>query len=375
MLERFHVPHDEEIRIEYSELRRLSVEILIKSGMNKEHAEIASDVLLKADVRGVDTHGVSNMLRNYVQYFNEGSANPRPNWKITRETESCATVDSDKGLGVVVVPLCMEIAIEKAKKTGVGLVSIGNSRHLGMAAYHAMMALDHDMIGTCMTSSTTNVVPTHAAIPGIGTNPIAVAAPALKKAPFVFDAATSAIATNKVRVAQRIGVPLAPGWITDEKGNPIMVDTPLKQSDDPNDVAGIMQTPVGATRELGSHKGFSLGMVVDILGSILNGSLAGPLRTFKAHQNHFVAAYSIDAFTELNKFKEMMDEYLQILEDLPPVEGQKRVLYAGLMEEETTIERMEKGIPLHPEVVNWFKDICSELSISFDINGKGVGDA
>ena len=140
MLERFHVPHDEEVRIEYSELKRLSVEILIKSGMNKNHAEIASDVLLKADVRGVDTHGVSNMLRNYVQYFNEGSANPRPNWKITRETESCATVDSDKGLGVVVVPLCMEIAIEKAKKTGVGLVSIGNSRHLGMAAYHAMMA-------------------------------------------------------------------------------------------------------------------------------------------------------------------------------------------------------------------------------------------
>ena len=86
MLERFHVPHDEEIRIEYSELRSLSVEILIKSGMNKNHAEIASDVLLKAVVRGVDTHGVSNMLRNYVQYFNEGSANPRPNWKITRET-------------------------------------------------------------------------------------------------------------------------------------------------------------------------------------------------------------------------------------------------------------------------------------------------
>ena len=219
MLERFHVPHDEEIRIQYSELERLSSSILIKSGLTEHHADIATDVLLKADIRGVDTHGVSNMLRNYVQYFNEGSANPKPNWKVTRETESCATVDSDQGLGVVVVPLCMEIAIEKAKKTGVGIVSIGNGRHLGMAAYHAMMALDHDMIGTCMTSSTTNVVPTHAAKPGIGTNPIAVAAPALNKAPFVFDAATSAIATNKVRVAQRIGVPLAPGWITDEKGN------------------------------------------------------------------------------------------------------------------------------------------------------------
>ena len=375
MLERFLVPKEDQVLIDSESMTAATKEIFMKMGLSEDDSQLSAEVLMVSDLRGCESHGVSNMLRNYVQYFNEGSANPRPNWKITRETESCATVDSDKGLGVVVVPLCMEIAIEKAKKTGVGLVSIGNGRHLGMAAYHAMMALDHDMIGTCMTSSTTNVVPTHAAIPGIGTNPIAVAAPALKKAPFVFDAATSAIATNKVRVAQRIGVPLAPGWITDEKGNPIMVDTPLKQSDDPNDVAGIMQTPVGATRELGSHKGFSLGMVVDILGSILNGSLAGPLRTFKAHQNHFVAAYSIDAFTELNKFKEMMDEYLQILEDLPPVEGQKRVLYAGLMEEETTLERMEKGIPLHPEVVNWFKDICSELSINFDITGKGVGDA
>ena len=375
MLERFLVPKEDQVLIDSESMTAATKEIFMKMGLSEDDSQLSAEVLMVSDLRGCESHGVSNMLRNYVQYFNEGSANPRPNWKITRETESCATVDSDKGLGVVVVPLCMEIAIEKAKKTGVGLVSIGNGRHLGMAAYHAMMALDHDMIGTCMTSSTTNVVPTHAAIPGIGTNPIAVAAPALKKAPFVFDAATSAIATNKVRVAQRIGVPLAPGWITDEKGNPIMVDTPLKQSDDPNDVAGIMQTPVGATRELGSHKGFSLGMVVDILGSILNGSLAGPLRTFKAHQNHFVAAYSIDAFTELNKFKEMMDEYLQILEDLPPVEGQKRVLYAGLMEEETTIERMEKGIPLHPEVVNWFKDICSELSINFDITGEGVGDA
>ena len=116
MLERFHVPHDEEIRIQYSELQRLSTEILIKSGLTDHHAKIATDVLLKADIRGVDTHGVSNMLRNYVQYFNEGSANPKPNWKIIRETESCATVDSDQGLGVVVVPLCMEIAIEKAKK-------------------------------------------------------------------------------------------------------------------------------------------------------------------------------------------------------------------------------------------------------------------
>jgi LDH2 family malate/lactate/ureidoglycolate dehydrogenase len=218
-----------------------------------------------------------------------------------------------------------------------------------------------------MTSSTTNVVPTYAAKTGLGTNPIAVAAPALNKAPFVFDAATSAIATNKIRVAQRLGVPLAAGWITDENGNPIMVETALDIKDDPDEVSNLLQTPVGATREMGSHKGYSLGMVVDILGSILNGSLAGPLRTIKQHQNHFVAAYSIEAFIDTQTFKKMMDEYLQALEDLPPVEGQERVLYAGLVEEETAIERNKQGIPLHPEVINWFESICSELELPFSL--------
>ena len=367
MLERFHIPEEDEIRVNPEKLREVSEQIFKKCGMNFANSKIATDVLLQADIRGVDTHGVSNMLRNYVMYLTEGSAKPNPLWKITRETESTATVDCDEGLGLVVAPLCMDIAIEKAKKTGVGLVSMGNGRHLGMAGYHAMKALKHDMIGTCMTSSTTNVVPTYAAKAGLGTNPIAVAAPALNKAPFVFDAATSAIATNKVRVAQRLGVPLAAGWITDENGNPIMEETSLNIKDDPDEVSNLLQTPVGATREIGSHKGYSLGMVVDILGSILNGSLAGPLRTIKQHQNHFVAAYSIEAFIDTQTFKKMMDEYLQALEDLPPVEGQERVLYAGLIEEETAIERNKKGIPLHPEVINWFESICSELELPFSL--------
>ena len=367
MLERFHIPEDDEIRVNPEKLREISEQIFMKCGMNLANSRIATDVLLQADIRGVDTHGVSNMLRNYVMYLTEGSAKANPLWKITRETESTATVDCDEGLGLVVAPLCMDIAIEKAKKTGVGLVSMGNGRHLGMAGYHAMKALKHDMIGTCMTSSTTNVVPTYAAKTGLGTNPIAVAAPALNKAPFVFDAATSAIATNKVRLAQRLGVPLAAGWITDENGNPIMEETALNIKDDPDEVSNLLQTPVGATREMGSHKGYSLGMVVDILGSILNGSLAGPLRTIKQHQNHFVAAYSIEAFIDTQTFKKMMDEYLQALEDLPPVEGQERVLYAGLVEEETAIERNKQGIPLHPEVINWFESICSELELPFSL--------
>ncbi|MCH8109414.1 MAG: Ldh family oxidoreductase, partial [Chloroflexi bacterium] len=149
-------------------------------GVPDKDCELAADVLVTSDLRGVDSHGVSNMLRVYVNGYNEGSLNPRPNWRILRETPATANIDSDTGLGIIVVPKAMEIAIEKAKKVGVGMVTIRNARHLGMASYHAMMALEHDMIGTCMTSCPPGVLPTFGAEPRLGTNPIALAAPADK---------------------------------------------------------------------------------------------------------------------------------------------------------------------------------------------------
>ena len=366
MLERFHVPDDIAIRVDHLKLKNVVEKIFQSRGISKKDSKIAADVLLAADIKGVDTHGVSNMLRRYLQYYDDGIAKPDAKWKIIRETASCATVDCDEGLGLIVAPQCMDIAIEKAKKTGVGMVSMGNGRHLGMAGYHAAKALEHDMIGVCMTSSSSGVVPTFASKAVLGTNPIALAAPAKDEVPFIFDAATSTIATNKIRLAQRLGVQLAPGWVADKNGNPIMENFNLKSSNDP-DEERLLQLPLGATRELGSHKGYSLGVVVDILGSILNGNLAGPLSNNVLHQNHFVAAYSVEAFIDIDVFKALMDKYLKSLRELPTAPGHERVLYAGLPEHEESIERLEGGIPLHPEVISWFENICSELKIDFDI--------
>ncbi|MCH9009739.1 MAG: Ldh family oxidoreductase [Chloroflexi bacterium] len=226
MLERFKVPEDIAVRVKEAPLRETVTSVFKKMGLPDEDCELATDVLVSADMRGVETHGVSNMLRSYVNGYNDGTLNRRPNWKIVRETPATANIDSDRGLGVIVVPKAMEIAIEKARNVGVGMVTISNGRHLGMASYHAMMALEHDMIGTCMTSCPPSVLPTFGAEPRLGTNPIALAAPADKEPPFVFDAATSTVAGNKLGLARRLEHDLMAGWVGDAEGTPIMEEVP-----------------------------------------------------------------------------------------------------------------------------------------------------
>ena len=222
MLELFHIKEEDAVRVQSDPLRATVTTIFEKLNVPEEDARLAADVLVTADLRGVDSHGVSNMLRAYIEGYNRGEINPRPRWEIVRETPATANVDSDTGLGIIVVPKAMEIAIDKARNTGVGMVTISNGRHLGMASYHAMMALKHDMIGTCMTACPPAVLPTFGAEPMMGTNPIALAAPAKEELPFVFDAATSIVPVNKLRMIQRLGAKLPAGWVADDEGNPIM---------------------------------------------------------------------------------------------------------------------------------------------------------
>ncbi len=171
MLKHFQVPDDIAVRVRIENLTAATKAVFLKMGVPEDDANLATDVLMKADLRGADTHGVSNMLKSYITGYQEGSINPRPNWKVIRETPSTATIDSDRGLGTIVTPKAMEIAIQKAKNVGMGMVTIGNARHLGMASYHAMMALEHDMIGICMTSCPPQVLPTFGAEPRLAPTP------------------------------------------------------------------------------------------------------------------------------------------------------------------------------------------------------------
>ena len=219
------------VRVNPNDLRTTVQRIFQHVGVPAEDAATGADVLVKADLMGVESHGVSNMLERYVERYQNGIMNPNPDWRIVRETPGTATIDSDRALGVIITPIAMKLAIEKARNVGIGMVTVGNSRHLGMAVYHAMMALEHDMIGVCMSSVRPTVLPSLGSTVRLGTNPIAVAAPAGSHPPFVFDAATSVVPDNKVDIVRRLGGNLFPGLIGDENGTPIMESVPAPPRD------------------------------------------------------------------------------------------------------------------------------------------------
>jgi L-2-hydroxycarboxylate dehydrogenase (NAD+) len=356
MLDRFKVPPADQVHVSEATLRQTVAAIFEKCNLTPEDAAIGADVLVTADLRGVESHGVSNMLRSYVQSYQKGDYNPRPNWRIVRESPSTATIDADGGLGVILGPKAMRIAIDKAKAVGVGVVTMYNGRHLGAIGHHAMLAAQEDMVGMCMTATQPGTVPTFGAEPRFGTNPIAIAAPAKTQPPVLFDAATSSIANNKVRLATRMGSNLMPGWVTDKEGNPIMDEV------QPQERGEYFLLPLGATRELGSHKGYGLGLMVETLCTMLSGTLPFGLERSTGYK-HYFAAYNISAFTDVDTFKEHMDQMLEWLRETRPAPGQERVLYPGLLEYEEERERREHGIPLHREVIQWFGKITSEMGL------------
>ena len=373
MLEKFHVAEKDIIRVEEKKLRSVTKQILMTQNLSDKDATIATDALIKADLRGVESHGVSNMLRAYLGAFKSNSLNPKPNWKVVKETPSCATINSDNGLGIVVAPQAMEIAVEKAKKTGAGIVTMNNCGHLGMLAYHSMIASQNDMIGTTMAACSPRMVPTYSSVRALGTNPISYSAPADKLPDFVFDAAMTSVAGNKIVLASRLDIPLSKGWIADKNGNPIMEEININELDNEDESKNLENRynkgyisssvdllPFGATREIGSHKGYSMAVVVDILAGILNGTRTAPTGDYK-NQGHFLAAYDINAFIDTKEFKELMDRYLQSMLDLPSNSEGKKVIYAGYLESIEEEERMSSGIPLHKEVVDWFKKISNDL--------------
>ena len=348
------------VRVNPKNLSTTVQHILQHCGVPAEDAATGADVLVKADMMGVESHGVSNMLDRYVERYRNGIMNPNPNWRIVRETPGTATIDSDRALGVIITPIAMKMAIEKARNVGIGMVTVANSRHLGMAVYHAMLALEHDMIGVCMSSVRPTVLPSLGSTVRLGTNPIAVAAPAGTHPPFVFDAATSVVPDNKVDIVRRLGGNLFPGLIGDENGTPIMESVPAPPRD------GYQLLPLGSIPQTGGHKGYGLACVVDILCGGLSGTGYGATRPAE-EVAHTVAAYNIEAFIEVSTFKDQMDTWLQTLKDTPPAPGNERVLVAGQMEWEAEQDRKANGIPLHPEVIGWFRDTCSQMEIPFNL--------
>ena len=362
MLERFKVPLKDQVRISEESLRRTVTAFFEKMGETPEDAAIGADTLVTSDLRGVESHGVSNMLRIYQSLYEKGIIKANPNWRIVKETAGTANIDADSGLVIIIGRHAMQSAIDKAKKVGVGAVTVYNSGHSGAIGHHAMQAAEQGMVGLVTTAAGVLVVPTFASKGLFGTNPIAVAAPACNEAPFLFDAATCSVAMNKIFLARRLGSNVEPGWICDAQGEPIMKAMPTPENNE-----DFYLLPLGGTREQGSHKGYGFAMITEIMGSLLAGSipsmLAGGAEEKSISKHHF-AAYNIEAFTDLDTFKDNMDRMLKMIRETKPASGHERVLYPGMLEHEEILERKAQGIPLHKEVVEWFGNMTNELEIS-----------
>jgi L-2-hydroxycarboxylate dehydrogenase (NAD+) len=306
-------------------------------GTPDDHAEIASKVLVSASVRGVDTHGVANVV-GYSKNVDNGTYTIPQQMDIISESETTALMSGGNGIGLVSAYRAMEIAIEKAKKFGLGMVSVKDGHHVGMVAYYAMMALEHDMIGMSMTTAAPAVRPALGARKMLGTNPIGFAAPAGEERAFVLDMATSTVASGKVGLARRIGVPIPPGWAVTTEGEDI-----TEPPDGENDAWAL--NPLGNTREQGSHKGYGLAVLVDILCGVLSGG--GFSAQLASGENMtWVMAIDIASFRDVAEFKSMMDDMIRELHATPALPGEDRVLVAGEPEADAEDDRLANGVPV-----------------------------
>ncbi|HTL09237.1 MAG TPA: Ldh family oxidoreductase [Chitinophagaceae bacterium] len=354
--------------IPYIQLLSFTENIFTKIGCSAKDAAVAAKALVAADLRGIDSHGVAR-LSGYVRLWEAKRVNAQPLITIVHETPSTAVVDGDAGLGLVVAPFAMQTAIDKAAKVGTGWVSVSNSNHFGIAGYHAMMALEHDMIGIAMTNASALVAPTFSIERMLGTNPICVAIPAGTEPAFVADLATTTAANGKLEILQRKNQAAPTGWIQDEQGQPSTNPHELK--------AGGALLPLGGDREHGSHKGYALGAVVDIFSAVLSGANYGPwVPPFPAYVpmpenqpgkgiGHFFGAMRIDAFRPAADFKMHMDQWIQRFRTATPAKGQQQVLIPGDPEREATSTRLQQGIPLLHAVVENLKELGERFGVDW----------
>ncbi|MYB22020.1 MAG: Ldh family oxidoreductase [Chloroflexi bacterium] len=356
-------------RFDAEQLRGFTSAILRSYGVPQQDAEVGADVLIDADLVGIDSHGIAHLPWHigYAPGFESGVVNPTPEIKVLRETPVSAAWDGDGGFGTIVCHKAMSTCIEKAQTSGLGMVTVRNGRHFGAAGYYAHMAVEHDLIGMAMC----NAPPIGLASGGkrrvYGTNPIAMAAPVDDDTPFRLDIATTAVAGGKLEIAGRQGKPLPVGWALDEDG---------KHTDDPfilRKNGGLL--PLGSTITTSSHKGYGLGLMVDILTGVLSGDGSGMFipRGQSLIQGQWFAAWRIDLFCDPDEFKSNMKRMVDAIRDVPPVDEVERVVIPGDPEEIARADRSLKGVPLDDETIEQLIALGEQRGVAFPAPMQGGG--
>lgn len=348
-------------------LRNFTKSVFLSMGCSATDADLATDVLLRSDLRGIDSHGVAR-LSGYIRLWEKERINATPNIRVVHETPTTATVDGDAGLGLVVAPFAMKVAMEKAAIYGSGWVAVKNSNHFGIAGYHALLAVEKDMIGISMTNASPLVAPTYANERLLGTNPMCYAFPAGKYPPVVVDMATAAAANGKLEIAQRANQLIPEGWAQDKNGHGTTDPNALKN--------GGSLLPLGSDKDHGSHKGYGLSATVDILTAVLSGANYGPwVPPFVAFLEpsanpvgeglgHFFGAMRIDGFRPAQDFKDHLDNWIERFQSAETIDPARRVIIPGEPEYAFEQERKLSGIPLVEPVVNDLNELADKLQIS-----------
>jgi LDH2 family malate/lactate/ureidoglycolate dehydrogenase len=350
-------------------LRTFTERVFVRLGVSDEDARQAADVLAAADLRGVDSHGIVR-LPAYANLLAEGRSNPRPSITVVRQTACTATVDGDNGMGLIVGPKANALAIEKAQASGSGWVAVCNSHHYGIAGYYALQAVQSGLIGWAMTNAAPQVVPAGGVQKMLGTNPIAVGFPGGNEPPVVIDVATSAAAFGKIRLALRDGKEIPDGWAIDRHG------APTRAPGDLFDGGALL--PLGSALERGSHKGYCLAALVDLLCGVLSGACWGPFvpplfakpvageRTVGRGIGHFFGAWRIDGFIDPVEYRRGFDDWVRTLRTTKPAAGVAEVLIPGDPERRAETQRRANGVPLPATVVTELRAVAARTGVPFD---------
>jgi L-2-hydroxycarboxylate dehydrogenase (NAD+) len=352
------------INLDVHSVRRYCEAIFIKRGYSARDSADIADVLLTADLYGIESHGIQRLIRYHLA-IEEGSIRPDVQAAVVFETPLSAVIDAPKSMGQVVAKKAMQLAIEKALKSGFGAVVVRGSNHFGIAGYYTSMAARANLLGICMTNTEAIAVPTFGKKAMLGTNPIAVCMPA-DPVDFWFDAATTVVTRGKLEVYKKKGLPLPHGWAADENGQDcVEADRVLKN------IIGKLGGgifPVGGwSEETGSHKGYGLGLIVELFTSVFAGGTTAPhvKNSGNADTSFCLMAIDYGLFGDKAAVRQRMSTLLQELRDSPKADGQDRIYTHGEKELLSMAEKMQTGIPVNEKTLAELKMIGGQLGLSF----------
>lgn len=350
------------IRFTYEQLKTFSEDAFVKFGFSKEDAEIITDVLLTSDLYGIDSHGMQRLVR-YHKSIETGLIDIKSKPETVLETPVSAVIDGNNGMGQIISYNAMKLAIKKAKESGIGIVTVRNSNHYGIAGYYANMACREQLIGMSMTNTKAIMVPTFGKQAMLGSNPIAIAMPA-EPYDFFFDSSTTVVTRGKLELYNKLEKPLPEGWAMAANGKVATDASEVLKNISDSSGGGIL--PLGGELEkTGSHKGYGYGMICEIFTAILSlGATSNHTYTDKKGKVcHSFIAINPEIFGDREQIKQGLSVLLDELRNSPKAENAERIYTHGEKEHFAYIERMKNGIEIDTKTVSEMVDLCSYLGM------------